>query len=91
MTDWSVICNHQRVIEAHKRQKERASGPFQCFIFFPFLFLIYSFKRRRVELKKKNLKWGTGRALENPTIIESLYIALDLTTRSPNRYSKIIR
>jgi len=55
MTDWSVVCNHQRVIEAHKRQKERTSGPFQCFIFyflFSFLFLIYSFKRRgRVELK----------------------------------------
>lgn len=90
MTDWSVICNHQRVIEAHKRQKERASGPFECFIIF-FFFLFFSLfillkGEGRVELKK-NLKWGTGRSLGNLTIIESLYIALDLTTRSPNRYS----
>lgn len=66
MTDWSVICNHQRVIEAHKRQKERASGPFECFIIFfflSFLFLIYSFKRRGEGGVKKKLEMGNGEVL----------------------------
>lgn len=84
MTDWSVICNHQRVIEAHKRQKEIAGGPV---LFFSFYFLnCFSFKKE--EGFVKNLKNGdNGEELGNRTIIESLYIALDMTTQLPNRYS----
>lgn len=64
MTDWSVICNHQRVIEAHKRQEERAGGPFECFIYFFFSFSLFILlKGGREGGVKKKLEMGNGEVL----------------------------
>lgn len=55
-TDGSMTCNHQRVIEAHKRQKETPSGDL-FFFFFSLLLIIII-----IIIRVINLNGAGGRA-----------------------------